>query len=385
MKLFYCFLVFSLYSTCSILAQHNSDAEQVLRSFLSDVSLQDFQSAHQYVDHYYWGDLSHFSSVEKGWGGIKELDIYQLRAYKYRKSEYGDVVFFVQYFAFDEYNESAKLYEFDFHLKRIDNGTYKIMRISHSEEKEQFLMFEDGYCCGQIEEYSVSGVGVDGDTFDIIFEYIPYPENFQELKLNAFLQSMILNGGFDEDWDTGEMPLQAKNLKTALYLSYYKEDESEWSYEDDEVEEVIGAFMDRHVNVFNVENYLANVVIDEHYYYGGAHGTIWAGNYILDLKNGNILNEADIINEAFEDKILALIQKSARDQFNISAYEPLSSVFFNNELEISTDIGFSNEEIIFQYDPYEIACFAMGPIEIRVPKDQIKPFLKKSFVERVNW
>ena len=109
------------------------------------------------------------------------------------------------------------------------------------------------------------------------------------------------------------------------------------------------------------------------WYTGGAHPNSLSTHWIVKKSNGKTLNFRDIFKDGSDDKLKTLLDKHLLKQFNIKS---LTDVLFSEEYPVSRDIYLVKKGIVFQYDPYEIAPYSTGPIEIFLPYRKIHKFLK---------
>ena len=124
----------------------------------------------------------------------------------------------------------------------------------------------------------------------------------------------------------------------------------------------------KHVLSLQCNNYL---------YTGGAHGN-GATTYLnFDPKTGDLLTYEDIFsNVAVLD---AKAETLFRKEHAIEANESINATGFwfeNDTFYLPETIGISKEFITLQYDTYEIAAYAAGPIEIEIPISEVKSLLK---------
>jgi len=62
----------------------------------------------------------------------------------------------------------------------------------------------------------------------------------------------------------------------------------------------------------------------------------------------------------------------------------LEAGFFSDHIELSNEIYITTNGLGFVYQPYEIAPYSFGSIEVFLEKEKILPFLKQnSFL--INW
>ncbi len=111
-------------------------------------------------------------------------------------------------------------------------------------------------------------------------------------------------------------------------------------------------------------------------YTGGAHG--YGGTFYLNLdgNSGNELTLEDLFTnlEAVTDEA----EKEFRKMHDIAKDENINTPGFwfeNDTFHLSTSMGFSEDHLLITYNPYEIAPYSEGVIELKVPLSNIDSYL----------
>lgn len=108
-------------------------------------------------------------------------------------------------------------------------------------------------------------------------------------------------------------------------------------------------------------------------YTGGAHGMNAIICNVFDLTTGETVSESDLFGEGYRDGVSALL-KTALDAF-LEAQEEGEDLIFGAP-EPNGNFSVSEEGVTWTYNPYEIAPYAMGAIELAVRWSDLKPYLK---------
>jgi hypothetical protein len=70
------------------------------------------------------------------------------------------------------------------------------------------------------------------------------------------------------------------------------------------------------------------------------------------------------------------MEDALRDYSKLSPGEPLSAgYYFDNSVEVPANFFLGPEGVGFHWDPYEIAPYAVGPVEVVVPYNQLQGLL----------
>ena len=169
-----------------------------------------------------------------------------------------------------------------------------------------------------------------------------------------------------------------KNLDTALleFAKSYLQFETEFTKEH-----FVTFEADVNMSISFQNEQLLSFKTDFYLYTGGAHG--YGGTQYLNLEvtTGEVLTNQDLISQISEFKKVA--ELAFREKYKISSGSEINSTGFwfeGNQFSLPERIGFTPNEIILIYNPYEIAPYAEGVIEIRLPIATVQPFLNTTFL-----
>ncbi|MHB9293569.1 hypothetical protein Holit_02695 [Hollandina sp. SP2] len=115
------------------------------------------------------------------------------------------------------------------------------------------------------------------------------------------------------------------------------------------------------------------------YYLGGAHGMREKRYLVISQDTHRVqrLTLADIIEPASWPLVEALIAQALRIEANLEPDAPLSQGgFFEDTVEVPENFFLTPQGLGFHWDPYEIAPYVMGSIEVLLPYEQIQDMLK---------
>ena len=123
-------------------------------------------------------------------------------------------------------------------------------------------------------------------------------------------------------------------------------------------------------------NFITSISVVAYTYAGGAHGNTNVTFLNFDTKQGNILSIEDVFLELAKFKTYA--EKAFRIEHNIgdtSAINSTGFMFDNDTFQLPKNIGFDKGGIVLYYNQYEIAPYSEGPIIVKMPYDEVMPFL----------
>lgn len=129
----------------------------------------------------------------------------------------------------------------------------------------------------------------------------------------------------------------------------------------------------KYYETLNNDN-LLSLYVDYYEFMGGAHGITTRYSYNIDKKNLEILKLKDLFNENYnyKNKINEIIRKKISEN---------TEMYFDNGTEfkgISDNENYylNKENLIIYYQVYELAPYAAGIIEFKVPMNELKDGFK---------
>ncbi len=129
--------------------------------------------------------------------------------------------------------------------------------------------------------------------------------------------------------------------------------------------------------LFNADGIISYQVVSDSYT-GGAHGNMTVDNGVFDLKTMQQLSIANVFNDAVLPELHAMLQNKLMLQNDCNSIDELAEkgqFTAPNEI-VATDNFYVNEDgITWTYDPYEIAPFSVGIVQITLSWDEVFPFL----------
>ena len=115
------------------------------------------------------------------------------------------------------------------------------------------------------------------------------------------------------------------------------------------------------------------IAINSYMNTGGAHGNMNITLYNFDAATGQVLELDDIIDD--EDALTNFIEPYFEAAIAEKDNAERSDYFFGDPFHLPANIGLSDEGVLFLYNAYEIAPYAMGMTEFTVPFEDMQRFL----------
>lgn len=118
--------------------------------------------------------------------------------------------------------------------------------------------------------------------------------------------------------------------------------------------------------VYNIEHYL---------YLGGAHGTNSTTPMVFDTKTGQAVTWNQVAINVSNEKIVRLINKHKYDWLKDMIDENdirEEDIFYVDPIEPSESFSVNDEGLTFYYQPYDVAPYVFGVIEIMIPWEDLR-------------
>lgn len=123
------------------------------------------------------------------------------------------------------------------------------------------------------------------------------------------------------------------------------------------------------------------VKVETFAYTGGAHPNSNLSFYTFDRQTGRLL----ILTDLFADTtaLAGVVEKAFRKQQGLlPQYDLEERGYFlrDGKFFLPANIGFGRDGMIFYYNPYEIAAYALGPIAVTVPYEQLNGIMQDQWL-----
>lgn len=174
---------------------------------------------------------------------------------------------------------------------------------------------------------------------------------------------------------------------TARYFENYRSDNAE------EVQELAAKKEEfpYHLNYDETTNYsvrynengLVSIEQATYSYTGGAHGNYASIFANYDVENKKELTLQDVIT-ADSATLQKILEAQLRKDYNIPAPKPLTELLFDPHLATTGNFYLSEKGIGFLYNPYEVAPYVVGQIELFIPYTTLAGHLTPAFSKRIK-
>ena len=127
----------------------------------------------------------------------------------------------------------------------------------------------------------------------------------------------------------------------------------------------------------NTLTYLATI----DYYEGGAHGINQLITFNFDIATGKQITLADLFAPGYETELKNTLLKALKSKTGLNSMNDLKEAGYLYSMDIFPSENFilNDETITFVYNPYEIAPYAVGSIELIITYSEVSKILNPSF------
>lgn len=141
-----------------------------------------------------------------------------------------------------------------------------------------------------------------------------------------------------------------------------------------------GWYYEARVEVEVLTDTLLSLSVTEEYFTGGAHGG--HGKYFINInpETGVEFTLDNYFRSGYGDELRRIGERVFRREYELSDTSSLEENMFefpDDRFDLNQNYGFTAAGVLFYYNSYEIAAYAMGPSEVLIPYDSIKQLAKQ--------
>ncbi len=107
---------------------------------------------------------------------------------------------------------------------------------------------------------------------------------------------------------------------------------------------------------------------------GGAHGNGSITFFNFNPENGLLFTDEDLIKDS--NLFKELVQKHFIKHIDKDDDKSLDNYFFEDDFQLPSTLGFSDEGVIILYNTYQIAAYSEGITEFTIPYNEVNSILK---------
>lgn len=188
-------------------------------------------------------------------------------------------------------------------------------------------------------------------------------------KLNKRIQDDILSS-FVEDVNSQDIEQMAYQ-----FIQEFKKESK------DSGDARINWFFKKNIRVLLNTPQLISFQTEDTLYTGGAHGDYTVKFINIDLDIMKDANLDDLLLPSYEAELNLVGEKIFRKSYDLSPDQNLEEAGFtfeNNTFALNDNFGITKNGLLFYFNTYEVAPYAMGSIDILIPYDQIQDLIDPS-------
>jgi hypothetical protein len=157
------------------------------------------------------------------------------------------------------------------------------------------------------------------------------------------------------------------------HLEYFK---SEYRKFREESEYDMVWYLNITIDLDTTYSNLIQMTFGEEGFAGGAHGWITFKTILVDDESGQVLKLSSIVGDEDRFNDFALYYFLKQNGLNSLEEAEMEGYWFDEGFKCSENFYFSEKSMVFQYNQYEIAPYAMGMPLFEIPLSDLKNRLK---------
>jgi hypothetical protein len=211
-----------------------------------------------------------------------------------------------------------------------------------------------------------------------------WPAAGQDAETSAFLESRIsVTMQFE---GTNGIKAGLKTRASRFFAGYRNELSSvvDTAWPEEKRADMAYRYMSSffHQVLYNDQNWLVLESAVSNYT-GGAHGTYTSSFQNLDLEEHRSWRLSDVVSDSAALK--PYLELAVRDYFGIKSTEDLSSRLLTDEVPVTGNFYITPGGLTFVYNPYELASYSDGAVQLFLAFDKVMPLLQPEFKKRMNF
>ena len=133
----------------------------------------------------------------------------------------------------------------------------------------------------------------------------------------------------------------------------------------------------KEIKILHNENNILSLEYYDYGYTGGAHGLGISNFRVIDILDGHQVCLNEIFRDDYSNDLRDIINSAARKKYRLERNQVLTDAdFFVQYLDPTSNFYVTKDGIGFFYNQYEVAPFALGPIEIFVSYQELNRILR---------
>ncbi|HYG19703.1 MAG TPA: DUF3298 domain-containing protein [Ohtaekwangia sp.] len=215
-----------------------------------------------------------------------------------------------------------------------------------------------------------SQAGCTSDTLPCARYEVTYPvfagvDSTVSQRINALLDSVITQG-------YSEGLTQTFAQTADVFIEEYQ------NFRNEMPEVGLGWYFDATIDVAVSSDTLISMSITRDEFTGGAHPNASRVYLNIDPKDGGKVTLDDVLKPGYQETLTRAGEEAFRAYHELADTASLQANYFefeNNIFRLNDNYGFARDGIVFFYNSYEVAPYAVGPTEVLIPYEKLKDWL----------
>ncbi|MCM3701458.1 DUF3298 and DUF4163 domain-containing protein [Paenibacillus macerans] len=131
-----------------------------------------------------------------------------------------------------------------------------------------------------------------------------------------------------------------------------------------------GSFKATPSTKYNKNNRLS-IVYSDYYYTGGAHGMLASVSYNFDVQTGKQIRLKDILTKDYQKDNLEIALANELAKKSAAGENVFPDSAYSFTLDMDNSFYFYDKGIVYQFQPYEVAPYGEGFVDIKIPYETI--------------
>jgi len=212
---------------------------------------------------------------------------------------------------------------------------------------------------------------LDGSCAKISLYYPEVKQAFNEAvrdSLTSHVRETLLGNYFHEQ------KVKSLDEMAKLFFSDYEGVQSE------PMDYRIGWELNNTISIIFNNHSIVSFQSEFYHFTGGAHGM--SGTYFTNFnsQDGKKLTLLDLLNPGYEQELNSIAERIFRKNNRLTPDTNLEEAGFwfeEGKFSLNENFGIKNDGLIFYFNSYEIAPYAMGPTEIVIPYTELKSLINE--------
>lgn len=199
---------------------------------------------------------------------------------------------------------------------------------------------------------------------------------FQYPAQDTTLLPLFLRSFFGEELQQGTPKASMERYLEEIRKEYLFGDGNDFS--EDELSGMQSTFTMR--NEVSYSDSLVVAIRKDQFTYsaGAAHGLESLAYYTIDRKSRSFISEGDLFVDGYAPELAKILQRCILKENDCKSVSELSSKqgIDASEMAPNDNFTFTADGLVYCYNPYEIAPYAVGIVQVHVPYEELRSILR---------